>query len=271
MPGFGLRTGAYRKVAPFVFLALALPAVAAPLCPADRIDERVEVAHVHDGDTVRLRDGRDLRLIGVDTPELGRDGRPAEPMAEEARAAVRRWLKPSSRLLLRHDAEAEDHYGRRLAHAYLENGDSLAARLLAQGLAVTLVVPPNIHDADCRREVERKAQAQARGLWGLPQYRVWDAAEITAQTSGFRRVEGVISRVSERKGDLWLELGPQLSVHVARADRELFAWEPRRLKGMRVQVQGKVHPGKRHAYLRLRHPGAMTFLSDHGAADRKDR
>lgn len=262
MPGCGLHTGAYRKVAPFVFLglALALPAAAAPLCPADRIDERAEVAHVYDGDTVRLRDGRNLRLIGVDTPELGRDGQPPEPLAEEARAALLRWLGPSPRLLLRHDAEAEDRYGRRLAHAYLEGGDSLAARLLAHGLAVTLVVPPNIHDAGCRRDVERAAQAEGRGVWGLPQYQVTDAAEITAQTAGFRRVEGVITRASERKGDLWLSLGPQLSVHVARTDRHLFDLAPGSLKGKRVQVQGEVRPGKRRAYLRIRHPGAITIV-----------
>lgn len=262
MPGHGLHRGAYRKVAPFVFVGLVciLPAAAAPLCPADRIDERVAVAHVHDGDTVRLRDGRDLRFIGVDTPELGREGRAAEPLAAEARAALVHWLATSPRLLLRHDKEVEDRYGRRLAHAYLENGDSVAARLLADGLAVTLVVPPNLHDAQCRSAYQRAAQLGRRGLWDLPEYQSVPATDIMARSSGFRRIKGRITRVSEHKGDLWLHLGPTLAVHVARADRGLVALAPEGLQGVRVQVQGEVRPGKRRAYLRIRHPGAITVV-----------
>ena len=73
----------------FVLLVGGAPsrALAAVDCPADRIDEYVEVADVHDGDTVRLVDGRKLRLIGFNTPELARDESPAEPLATEARQA----------------------------------------------------------------------------------------------------------------------------------------------------------------------------------------
>lgn len=262
MPGQGLHRGAYRKVAPFVFLGLACAhALAAePLCPADRIDERVAVGYVYDGDTVRLNDGRKLRFIGIDTPELGREDRAAQPLAEEARAALERWLAASPRLLLRQDREALDHYGRQLAHAYFEQGDSVAGRLLAEGLAVTLVVPPNTFDADCRRALERTAQAQGRGLWALPAYQPVDAAELSEKTAGFRRVEGVVTRVRERQGDLWLRLGPRLSVHVARADRGRFSLDPKTLQGARLQVQGQLKPGKRSTYLRVRHPSAITVV-----------
>ena len=71
-----------------VLLVCAYPHLdlaAAPPCAPDRIDARVSVTHVVDGDTVKLADGRTLRFIGVDTPEIGHEGRPSQPFAAEAR------------------------------------------------------------------------------------------------------------------------------------------------------------------------------------------
>src|SRR3569623_1784992 len=62
---------------------------AAAECGVDRVDAEVTVDRVYDGDTVRLNDGRHLRLIGLDTPELGRDGAADQPLAAGARAAGR--------------------------------------------------------------------------------------------------------------------------------------------------------------------------------------
>ena len=42
--------------------------------------QNVEVARVVDGDTVRLRDGRSVRLIGINAPELAHNGRTTEPL-----------------------------------------------------------------------------------------------------------------------------------------------------------------------------------------------
>jgi endonuclease YncB( thermonuclease family) len=131
------------------------------------------VDHVHDGDSVRLADGRALRLIGIDTPELARDGRPDEPLARAARDRLRELLRDSGmRLELRFDREREDHYGRLLAHAYLPDGRSIAAELLAEGLATQLVVPPNEASWTCFRQAERVARRARLGLWALPGYQV---------------------------------------------------------------------------------------------------
>jgi len=59
----------------FVCLLLISSSVLAAVeCPVDRIDLRAEVEYVHDGDTVRLADGRSVRLIGLNTPEMARAG-----------------------------------------------------------------------------------------------------------------------------------------------------------------------------------------------------
>ena len=59
-----------------------------PLCPAQQRLESVQVERVIDGDTVVLGDGRHVRIIGVNTPEMNwrkynPDGVP-QPYAREA-------------------------------------------------------------------------------------------------------------------------------------------------------------------------------------------
>ena len=56
----------------------------------------VGVAKVVDGDTLRLVDGRSVRLIGINTPELGRDGRKAEPFAVAAQRRLRALVEASN-------------------------------------------------------------------------------------------------------------------------------------------------------------------------------
>jgi endonuclease YncB( thermonuclease family) len=157
------RKGAPGTAAPFFFVALCtsllatvvLP-VSATECPAARIDERVQVVYVYDGDTVKLADGRRVRLIGINTPEMAREGEAGEPLAQAARASVQDMLNRGNRVLqLQYGTQHNDHYGRLLAHAYLDSGENLSARLLQQGLATALVVPPNTRAMDCYQRLGR--------------------------------------------------------------------------------------------------------------------
>jgi hypothetical protein len=71
----------------------ALLFVAAPVhaCWTNRIDADARIASVYDGDTVRLTDGRGLRLIGLDTLELGHDGAPDQAYTQRATDALRTY------------------------------------------------------------------------------------------------------------------------------------------------------------------------------------
>ena len=169
--------GASGSDAPFAFrgrlLTLVLAAAVAhgtPAadCPASHIDEHVQAVHVYDGDTIKLQDGRRVRLIGINTPEIGRNGSPSGPLAEEARTTLRELLDAGhGKLLLQYGTERHDRYGRLLAHAFLQNGENIAVSLLQQGLATTLVVPPNTWARDCYQDHEDQARRADRGLWGL--------------------------------------------------------------------------------------------------------
>ena len=139
-------------------LWLSYPGTVRADCHADHFDATVKVDHVYDGDTLRLADGRKLRLIGINTPEIRHHGRPSEPLAREARQAlISRLSGPVIHLL--YDQERYDRYRRVLAHVYSPAGESIQAWLLSQGYATTLVVPPNLINRACYRQAQSKASA----------------------------------------------------------------------------------------------------------------
>ena len=77
---------------PAIWLSAAQAQV---FCPAPAALARVEVQRVVDGDTVRLKDGRSVRMIGINTPETGRKGRADEPFAVAARQRLQALVQAS--------------------------------------------------------------------------------------------------------------------------------------------------------------------------------
>ncbi len=127
------------------------------------------VTHVTDGDTIRvLIDGRRerVRYIGIDTPETRHSRRGPQPFADEATEANRRLVAGRQvRLVL--DASERDRYGRLLAYVYLRDGTFVNARLVEEGFARVLTVPPNVRHAALFRKLEARARRSGRGLWAL--------------------------------------------------------------------------------------------------------
>ncbi len=122
------------------------------------------VRHVFDGDTVVLETRKEVRYLGIDAPELGRDGQPDDPMALESKR-VNQALVGNRRVRLEFDQEKEDRHGRLLAYVFLENGDMVNALLLRKGLARVLVVKPNVRYFTVLLEAQRAAMSAKSGLW----------------------------------------------------------------------------------------------------------
>jgi len=228
-------------------------------CPADRVDQRVVVARVFDGDTLRLSDGRVLRLVGVNTPERARDDRPAEPGAAAATAALRRLAPPGSRLALRLDAERRDRHGRLLAHAFTPGGRNLTRVLLEEGHGFHLVIPPNVWAHACYRAAERRARAQRRGVWRLRAHAPLTAADLAPGREGFHRVRGRVQRVGRSRRSLWLNLEPPLAIRIPRADLRWFDGDPAALAGRRVEARGWLRRHRGRWWLTVRHPDMLEI------------
>jgi micrococcal nuclease len=121
------------------------------------------VASVYDGDTLTLRDGRRIRLLQVDTPELGS----GECYSRAARTALLRLAPIGKRVVLEIDPRLDrvDRYGRRLRYVK-RNGVNLNVELVRQGAAA-----PYFYRGERGRyasslmRVALSAKASQRGLW----------------------------------------------------------------------------------------------------------
>ncbi len=244
---------------------LAAEAQPHAVCAAPRYDAAAEVAQVFDGDTVRLRDGRKLRLMGINTPELnppspGRSpDEQAEPLAAEAKRALDALLGETRRLYLLFGPQREDRYGRLLAHAYLADGRNVAAELLSEGLGFALIVPPNVALAECYVRSEQAAYEPRRGVWEESYFAPLPAAEVGAKASGFKIVSGVVQRVFRRGDTTWLQLSSVLSLRIRDVDRAHFgdadmnSWQ-----GQSVTARGWLTPRSGRVTMRVRHPSALS-------------
>ena len=262
--------GAFFIGALCLLSALLVSPVLAVECQADRIDETVKVSRVVDGDTLKLKDGRLVRLIGINTPELARKGKPAEPLASKARQLLESLIaKSSSTVGLRYGVERKDRYGRTLAHVYLANGVSVEAQMLSAGMAAQIVVPPNVRGHECYRAVERSVRQATKGVWSSF-YRPIPVVDISRQSRGFRIISGKVVRVGESKRSIWLNFPRRsgeadregVAVRISRKDLDYFkTWDPLKLKGKQVAVRGWVYPYKKQLVMQLRHPFALEIIS----------
>ena len=142
-------------------------------CGPSRPDDTT-VRRVIDGDTVQLRDGRLVRYLGIDTPEVRRrEGSrwvvDPEPMSREA-TAFNRALVQGRVVRLEYDAKRHDRFDRTLAYVYVSDGEGgevmVNAALVREGLAELLIIPPNVKYAEEFRALAEEARRARRGLWG---------------------------------------------------------------------------------------------------------
>lgn len=238
-----------RAWAAALALVLAVGAAAGIRVESSRVTE------VFDGDTVRLADGRHVRLIGINAPELGRDGRPDQPLAAAARDRLQA-LVGDRPVQVEFGVEERDHYGRWLAHLRLADGRSAEELLLREGLAFAIAVPPNLERLARHRAAEAEARRARRGVWNQSYY---DAAapEVLAGT-GFQRVRGRISHVGRSRKYVYLDLAPRFALRITHADWDRhFGGRPEDWQGVAIEARGWVseHNGRRH--LAVGHPAMI--------------
>jgi endonuclease YncB( thermonuclease family) len=217
------------------------------------------VSTVVDGDTLRLANGRKVRLIGIDTPELGRDGAPDAPYAAAAHTALEQLVERSAnRVRLQLGLEDRDRYRRILAHAYSKEGKNLGAELLRLGLGYQAVVAPNLNHIACYRQAEAQARQNALGLWSqvLP-----DAAAAQRVGPGFHLMQGQVERVAVNHHAVWLELQAGVTLKLPRKVwREMDLGEPEAFRGRRLEVRGWFYRHQGRLKMTLSHPAAIRWL-----------
>jgi micrococcal nuclease len=138
---------------------LALHSCGSAPGPASRPPASCVVARVVDGDTFTCRDGRKVRLLGIDTPELGQ----GEP-GRQAHAALRRLLPLGTTVRLESDVASHDRFGRELAYAWT-GAHLVNESLVREGWAMLYTLPPNVKHAGRLERAQKAARAARAGLW----------------------------------------------------------------------------------------------------------
>lgn len=195
-------------------------------CVLDEIGRAVVVAAV-DGRTLRLADGREVLLAGIEVPPVEDTSLAIAGTASAAPfpgIAARDGLAAAAAgrsVVLRQAAPRPDRWGRLVAWAFVE-GDALDGggtralqhRQLAAGLAW---VAGRIDDVACLaglREAEQEARRADLGLWSHPDYAALPAgrpAEILRRRGAFGVIRGRVDSVRESGGTVYLNFGRRWS------------------------------------------------------------
>ncbi len=130
------------------------------------------VHHCHDGDTCRLGFGPgqsvwlNVRLAGIDTPEIKGRGGPGQPLGDAAREAINAAAKGKVVSVRQVDL---DQYNRPIVELAVD-GRILNLELVEQGLAEVYRGATKRLDRAPYLASEERARRAKRGIWGLSGY-----------------------------------------------------------------------------------------------------
>jgi len=149
----------------FFLLVAAALGIGVSFIAAVGAEETVFVRWVDDGDTIVLADGRRVRYIGINAPEVAHNEKKAERLGPEAKRINRRMVY-HARVRMELDTEKFDRYGRLLAYIFA-GGDRLVNReMLLLGYAYCLYRFPNTRYHESLLEAQRAAMQAGKGIWG---------------------------------------------------------------------------------------------------------
>jgi micrococcal nuclease len=124
----------------------------------------ISVKWVSDGDTIVLRDGRHVRYIGINAPEIAHDDHKAEAFGYAAKK-YNQSLVRLKKVRLEFDKEKHDRYGRLLAYIFLLDGTLINKKMIEKGYAYVLHLRPNVKYDSVLLKTQRDAMSAKQGMW----------------------------------------------------------------------------------------------------------
>jgi endonuclease YncB( thermonuclease family) len=147
---------------------LTPPTTAVQAQLTDNDTQQVSVTRVVDGDTIevspQVEGTADVRLIGVDTPEVF--GGEVQPCGPEASDFTTEHLEGQD-VTLEFDEDRVDPYDRALAYVWVPvlDGELFNENLVREGLAWVSTFEPNVKYEDRFLAAERQAMDEDLGVW----------------------------------------------------------------------------------------------------------
>jgi micrococcal nuclease len=127
------------------------------------------ITKVTDGDTIHVQIGdtdETVRLLGINTPETVDPRRPVQCFGKEASNRMKELANGQIVRLEYDDSQStRDTYGRLLAYVYLEDGQMLNRKMVAEGYAYEYTYMTPYKYRTEFRELQNFARTSGRGLW----------------------------------------------------------------------------------------------------------
>ncbi len=205
------------------------------------------VAAVLDGETLRLDDGGEVRLIGALAP------RP--PDRDTARRALAELVDGRS-VLLRYADRKRDRYGRALAQVVTQadaagapgsSGIWIQQSLVRAGLARAYALPGSVACLRALMAAEAEARAAKAGHWGSGAFTVRQAADVTTLSRRiglFEIVEGEVHQAARTKDLTYINFGSDwrrdftAAIATGPVDRANALERLKALAGRTIRVRG---------------------------------
>jgi len=221
---------------------------------------RHQVAKVYDGDTITLKNGERVRLLGINTPEIESRYRQNEAGGQAAKIWLQDKLK-SGEVLLEYDQQKRDKYKRLLAHLFLPSGEHLNKVMLEQGLAVLSIIPPNLRYVDALIDAEMQAQKEGLVIWSMDEYQVYPISELSKEhkSPGWHRFLATPTKITESRKYIRLILDKHVDLRIAKSNLGLFP-DLQSYIGKSLEIRGWASRRKTHYSILVRHPSAIIEI-----------
>ncbi len=215
-----------------------------------------KIKKIYDGDTVELENGKKIRFLGLNTPELKHRDNDAEAGGEEAKA----WLQGKlehAKVRLEFDVERTDKYGRTLAYLVTDKNENINVALVKEGLATVSIFPPNLRYVNQLVDAGNQAEHAHIGIWALPDYAPMAINTLTeAGHSGWARWVGKVIEIRTTPKYIFLVFSDNFDARIERQWLSLFPNVETYL-GKTVEVRGWLNKRKKHFSVLVRHPSVI--------------
>lgn len=217
------------------------------------------VDKVFDGDTVRLDDGRKVRLLGINTPEITHRNRISEAGGDVAKQWLSNKLQ-NKRVRLVTDVESFDKYHRTLAYLMTEHNELINLQLVELGLAAVTIYPPNLAYVNELVEAGKRAQQAKRGIWQHEAYSVVPVDLIDKKGhSGWIRLAGTVGLIRSSRKFVYLEFTDKFQARIEKKWLNLFP-DVESYRGKTLEVRGWLNKNRGGWSMLIRHPSAIKAL-----------
>lgn len=206
-----------------------------------------------DGRTVLLKDGKIIRLLGIEYPRDTAGNEAQEPFLAKERLEK---LIPSDTEVMVYQRRAQSNdtkrgrvnrMGHLLAHIVRkDNGQWINGTLIADGLGWVMTDAANPELADQLIALEHTAQESGHIIWSKESTNGLLTADTASQGDGqYRVVEGTVDRAATSKNNLYLNFGKDwrddFTVKISPSLRKTLArrgTDPMSLAGQTIRVRG---------------------------------